>query len=189
MSSKRSGGPNNDELQRYVLKQSWRPTESKPEQFLYGKVQDPDDRGNLGKIYSYEDVLVEGGPGLFRKDCTHLNRHEVQEIPLAIVSETDQTTGKRPRDEEKESRLHVQTTAGVLEPMPESRRLTHHRVLSRLLLETYGCPIKFFKDITELLIVLRDAIRGSSVLCRLCRYSRISQHIRSFSTVSCCIVM
>jgi hypothetical protein len=47
-----------------------------------------------------------------------------------------------------------QFVAGIAARPPNAR------VLTRLLMETYGWPIKFFLSLSELLRVVRDAIQG-----------------------------
>jgi hypothetical protein len=69
---------------------------------------------------------------------------------------------KRPRDEATESFLHMRVTASDMKHFTagSDAQPPNPRVLTRLLMETYGWPIKFFKDIPELLRVVRDAIQG-----------------------------
>ncbi|KAH9937956.1 hypothetical protein B0H21DRAFT_894112 [Amylocystis lapponica] len=144
-----------DEIQRYVLKQSWRPVSSRHEAEFYGRLQRGDDRigANVGELYSFEDVEIEGF-----KDTTSRIRHELPTTPFSIAVHTP-ILGKRDRDETIEASSHVKSTSGAaIQSADESQ--ADPRVLSRLVMETYGWPIKFFKDIPELLRVIRDALQG-----------------------------
>ncbi|KAH9945519.1 hypothetical protein B0H21DRAFT_809280 [Amylocystis lapponica] len=146
-----------DEIQRYVLKQSWRPVSSRHEAEFYGRLQRGDDRigANVGELYSFEDVEIEGF-----KDTTSRIRHELPTTPFSIAVHTP-TLGKRDRDETIEASAHIQSTPGAaMQSTDKSPAQAVPRVLSRLVMETYGWPIKFFKDIPELLRVIRDALRG-----------------------------
>ncbi|KAH9946460.1 hypothetical protein B0H21DRAFT_416163 [Amylocystis lapponica] len=145
---------------RYVLKQCWRPMSSHRESHFYehARSDDPSASLNVGTLYSSEDVHIGG-----EADTTLAM---LRGLTVYSNSVTDaQVVGKRDRRVVIGRFICVQTTAGggarfstppAMNPNP--------RVLSRMLMETYGWPMKFFKDIPELLRVMRDAIIGHRTL-------------------------
>ena len=107
---------------------------------------------HVGKIERCEEVLISG-----KKDATD----------TLIRNCLDDSTGlgKRSRDQFLESRdpnVHVTCTdvGDIEEVMARETGPPVARVRTRVLLSTYGWLIKYFSTRRELLIVLRDAIRG-----------------------------
>ncbi|KAH9945527.1 hypothetical protein B0H21DRAFT_809283 [Amylocystis lapponica] len=143
------GGNSNGNIQRYVLKQGWRAMGMHKEASFYRRLPSGDDHvsANVGKLYSSEDVEIAKGV----RDTTSRIRHKLTTTPLCVPG----------YDATAEEAVDVQSASGTTtESTPLTDTKAPPRVLSRLLMETYGWPIKFFKDIPELLRVIRDALRG-----------------------------
>ncbi|KAH9920416.1 hypothetical protein B0H21DRAFT_767544 [Amylocystis lapponica] len=118
---------------------------------LYGRVPCGDDYvdANVSKLYSSEDVEIWKGV----RDTTSRIRHKLA-MTAFCVPEVRWTTYS----------VNVQSTSGTTTvSTPSSGTHAPLRVLSRLLMETFGWPIKFFKDSSELLRVIL-ALRGASKL-------------------------
>lgn len=119
---------------------------------------------HMPKIYSFEDVKIAGSID----DTLDSIRRGVTHTPTSL-DDPSQPTGKRARDDEdSEGFLHMRTTPGAeMKDFVADRHAKppHARIFSRLLMETYGWPIKCFKDIPELLCVVRDAIQGKLDRC------------------------
>jgi hypothetical protein len=138
------------EFKVYVLKQSWRPRDVDSEGDLYGESECE----YVGKIELCEEVLISG-----KEDTTD----------MLIRQALDDSTGlgKRPREqlaEGKDRNIHVTCTdvGDIKEVMARESGPPVSRVRTRVLLSTYGWLIKYFSTRKELLVVLRDAIRGRS---------------------------
>jgi len=93
--------------------------------------------------------------------CAAFIRRGVTHTSSSLDPPTE-STRKRSRDEKTEAFLHMKTTATEIKDFVagNAAQPPRPRVFSRLVMETYGWPIKFFKDIPELLSVVRDAIQG-----------------------------
>lgn len=111
------------------------------------------------RIYSYEDVKIEG-----TVDSTlEFVRGGLQAINPQQWHRSGSSGEKRARSEYEEAFLHIasvgeEDVAAIValdntEP-PVSR--AHVRILMR----TWGWPLKFFKDLPEFLTVVRDSIKG-----------------------------
>jgi serine/threonine protein kinase len=89
-------------------------------------------------------------------------RHSVTHTSTSLDPPA-QSTGKRLRDEDTDTKLHMITTSSQIRRFvaPIASRPPHARVLTRLLMETYGWPLKRFSSLSELLHVMRDAIQGT----------------------------
>ena len=89
-------------------------------------------------------------------------RRGVRHIPTSLEPPL-KLNGKRPRDEDMDSRLHMDTTVSQTKHFVAgtAARPPNARVFTRLLMETYGWPIKYFSSLFELLSIMRDAIEGS----------------------------
>lgn len=139
-----------------MLKQCWRPLEATAEGALYGIAGN--ESSNIARIYSSEEVMVGGSIDntlvSIRRDLTHSS---------SALDPPPQPNGKRPRDEDTERFLHMNTTTSEIKHFVAgtAARPPNARVLTRLLMETYGWPIKYFSSISELLRVMRDAIQGT----------------------------
>ena len=135
-----------------VLKQSWRPCDVKSE----GDLDDESDCDYVGKIDLCEDVLISG-----KRDATDT---------LIRRSLNDSTgLGKRSRDQSQQTTttdrdrdIHVTCTdvGDIKEVIARETGSPVPRVRTRVVLSTYGWLIKYFSTRRELLVVLRDAIRG-----------------------------
>jgi hypothetical protein len=132
----------------FVLKQSWRPCEVDSE----GDLDNKSDFEYVGKIELCEDVKIFG-----KNDATD----------TLIRQGLDDSTGlgKRTRDQSHhttEQDIHVTYTniGDIKEIVARETGPPVARVRTRVVLSTYGWLIKYFSTRRELLVVLRDAIRG-----------------------------
>jgi hypothetical protein len=143
-----------------VVKQCWRPREKTAEGSFYQTARSKSDSQFIPKIYSFEEVKVGG----FVDDTLASIRRGVTHTPLSLDPPTH-SDRKRPRDEKTEALLHMKTTASDTKDFVagNNAKPPGARVFSRLVMETYGWPIKYFIDIPELLRVIRDVIQGMFV--------------------------
>ena len=140
----------------FVLKQSWQPREVESEGNLYeaanGMLCD-----NIGSIQSWEEVLVCG-----KSDTTDgLIRHGLDDST---------SPGKRPRSQTAENHdASIYTICTSPDDIQELRARGSgspvSRVRTRVVLSTYGWLIKYFSTLSELLQVLRDAIKVINGFC------------------------
>jgi hypothetical protein len=135
----------------FVLKQSWQPREVEGEGKLYDAANGAQCE-NVGKIELWEDVVILG---------------EADTTDELIRQGLDDSTGlgKRPpiqRPGRKEDFIHVVTTNVHDIEEVQARELGPpvSRVRTRVVLSTYGWTIKYFSTLSELVRVLRDAVRG-----------------------------
>ena len=105
---------------------------------------------NVGAVYSSEDVRTD-----IEADSTLAIRRG-----LTLLPANSQPCGRRTA---RGALIHVNSADGATRFSAPLATDVEPRVLSRMLMETYGWPVKFFKDIPELLGTLRDAIIGLSV--------------------------
>ena len=140
-----------------MLKQCWRPLEKMAEGSFYQIAKAKSDSPLIPKIYSFEEVKIGG----FVDDTLASIRRGVTHTPLSL-DPPNQSGRKRPRNEETEAFLHIKDTASDIKDFIAGNDVKppKARVFTRLVMETYGWPIKYFKDIPELLRVIRDVIQG-----------------------------
>jgi len=135
-----------------VLKQSWRPCEVHSE----GDLDDNSDCDYVGKVDLCEDVLISR-----ERDTTD----------TLIRQSLDDSAGlqkKRPRVQshltiaDRDRDIHVTCTdvGDIKEIIARESGPPVPRVRTRVVLSTYGWLIKYFSTRRELLVVVRDAIRG-----------------------------
>ena len=130
-----------------VLKQSWRPRDVLSE----GDLDDNSISDYVGKIELCEDVKISG-----EKDTTD----------TLIRQSLDDSTGlgKRVREtmETTDRGIHVSITdvGDIKEIIARETGPPVARIRTRVILSTYGWLIKYFSTRRELLVVLRDAIKG-----------------------------
>lgn len=134
----------------YVLKQSWLPRDVDSE----GELYDGCSCDNVGKIELCEEVSISGS-----KDATDTLIRQSLPVDDSIG------LGKRSRAQMAESRepgIHVTCTdiGDIKEVIARETGPPVPRVRTRVILSTYGWLIKYFSTRMELLVVLRDAIRG-----------------------------
>ena len=110
----------------------------------------------IGRIDLCEDVLISG-----KADSTDaLVRRGLGDLTGLGKRSTDQREGDE-REESTDPYIHVTCTdVGDIEEV--IARGTSPRVRTRVVLSTYGWLIKHFSTRRELLIVLRDAIKGTN---------------------------
>ncbi|KAH9946462.1 hypothetical protein B0H21DRAFT_416405 [Amylocystis lapponica] len=138
---------------RYVLKQCWRPMSSHREYYFYEQTISDDASAalNVGKVYTSEDVHIGA-----EADTTLAMRRGLTVCETSIINAQVIGSFIRVKAMAGGSAFYSLSTPPATDPNP--------RVLSRTLMETYGWPIKFFKDIPELLRVMRDAVTGHRTL-------------------------
>ena len=143
-----------DQFKVLVLKQLWRPCEVDSE----GDLDNKSDCDYVGKIDLCEDVLISR-----KRDATD----------TLIRQSLDDSTGlgKRSRDQshqttttDRDRDIHVTCTdvGDIKEVVARETGPPVAQVRTRVVLSTYGWLIKYFSTRRELLVVLRDAIRGKS---------------------------
>ncbi|ETW77007.1 hypothetical protein HETIRDRAFT_460499 [Heterobasidion irregulare TC 32-1] len=163
-------------MERFVLKQSWRPEMSQTKATFHKSLSKPPSF-HICDIVNSVDIRVmddEQGGMVVDDTANHIRRGvEVRASSLKRnklpkdpgVSELRSTKRKKPELDESqphESFLYVTSTSSeVLEfsVIADGRSATN-RVLTRTLMRTYGWPIKFFKDVPELVNTLIDAVKG-----------------------------
>ena len=111
---------------------------------------------HIAQIFSVEDVMVDNAID----DTLKTIRRDVKDTSSLDFS--DSSLGKRARDEDTEAGLFMTTTDSDMQRFISggANGPPNPRVFTRLLMGTYGWPIKYFKDIPELFRVTIDAIRG-----------------------------
>lgn len=138
--------------QHYILKQCWRPREATTEGDLYETAGN--ESQNIPQVYSSEEVIVGGSVDdtvlAIRRGMTH----------ASLSLDPPPRRNGKPRDEDEDTKLHMITTDSFHTMRFFLVRPPQARVLTRLLMETYGWPIKHFSSLAELLHVMRDAIQG-----------------------------
>ncbi|KAI0073065.1 hypothetical protein K474DRAFT_1775008 [Panus rudis PR-1116 ss-1] len=169
-----------DERKDYVVKDMWRDERRGTEGELYAQIHKEKTAPGVAELYSYGVVRCRFRPGdKLRKDSTKNIRRklEVTGVPLCIDA-----TVTRPRVDiplfsptKSDSYVTMQYT-GVLDELPEAHDIyttsptpddgripaprPQIRVHSRLVLSTYGTPVKFFESCLQLVQVMKDAIEG-----------------------------
>jgi hypothetical protein len=110
---------------------------------------------HIAQIFSVEDVMVNDAID----DTLKTIRRDVKDISSLDFS--DSSLGKRARDEDTEAGLFMTTTDSDMQRFINggANGPPNPRVFTRLLMGTYGWPIKYFKDIPELFRVTIDAIQ------------------------------
>jgi hypothetical protein len=132
----------------FVLKQSWRPREVPME----GEFNDNSDCEYLGKMETCEEVTISG-------------MHDTTDSLIRQALDDSTGLGKRPREQAAEVSdrdIHVNCAdiGDIKEVVARETGPPIPRVRTRVILSTYGWLIKYFSTRRELLVVLRDAIRG-----------------------------
>ncbi|KAF8895784.1 hypothetical protein CPB85DRAFT_211175 [Mucidula mucida] len=144
----------------FVLKQSWRPESIKSEGELYSEANGSDCEF-LGRIMLHEDAIID--------DMVDRTGAFIR----AGLSDSPPPDGKqesgtmRPRAESEERFLHVASTDD-----DEIQRITTprmrafvSRVHTRVIMSTYGWPLKYFATLEELLVVFLNGVQGHEHLC------------------------
>ncbi|KAI0069675.1 hypothetical protein K474DRAFT_1610121, partial [Panus rudis PR-1116 ss-1] len=167
--------------QDYVVKDTWRDERRGTEGELYSQIHDSQCSPGVAVHHSYGVVQLQIG-GKLREDSTVNIRRglKVKGLPLCIDA-------KELKKAEKRSKISIQSPAksdshvttqytGDFDEIPEDEELftmtpdpttgkksvppPQNRLHSRLVLVTYGKPIKFFKSCLELVQAMKDAIEG-----------------------------
>ncbi|KAF9000920.1 hypothetical protein BDZ89DRAFT_1147122 [Hymenopellis radicata] len=148
-----------------VLKQSWRPVGTDSEYEMLSRVKnaaaaakDTPEEGEdfIGQVQLEETISMRG-----EADITgSLIRGDLQ---IAVFTTTPSSAGsKRTRDEAIEGYLHVNATDDDIISIVTSAGSSPpiSRIHTRLLLSTFGWPLKYFKTRREAVCGIRDAIGG-----------------------------
>lgn len=153
----------------HVLKQSWRREKTDSEHDMLSKVKNAaaqaeknvgarakyNEKDFIGEVQLEETVSMGGAPDI---TDSLIRRHlDVR------VSPSSSTVSKRPRDEDFESYLHVNVTDDDIISIVPSLNTSSppiSRIHTRLLLSTYGWPLKAFKTLKEAVCGIRDAVGG-----------------------------
>ncbi|KAI0073049.1 hypothetical protein K474DRAFT_1711083 [Panus rudis PR-1116 ss-1] len=165
----------------YVVKDAWRDERRGMEGELYAEIHSPNPSPCVAGLYSYGIVRVRIGDKVQDDSTEHIRRGlQVKGLPLCIDSKQTRTAEKRAKisthsPKNSDSFITVHYTA-YIDEIPEddelytrdanptngkkSVPLPQNRVHSRLVLTTYGKPIKFFESCLELVQAMRDAITG-----------------------------
>ena len=144
------------EFQFFVLKQSWRAREASSEGKLYKEVNGKECE-YVGRIDLCEEVLISG-----KADSTDaLIRRGLDNLTGLGKRFTDQ---REWGEENTDPYIHVASTdvGDVEEVIARETGAPVPRVRTRVVLSTYGWSIKHFSTRRELLVVLRDAIKGTN---------------------------
>ncbi|TFY81315.1 hypothetical protein EWM64_g2696 [Hericium alpestre] len=151
-------------ITQYVLKQAWRMVRSPQEADFRAALTSP--APNVCDIIRSVDIGVKDGRTEV-KDETSLVRQGLTlqvfaESTFSVATEAGNKRKASERDEtkEEEKNVHVKSTEPEHIYATQSESLYTARVLTRTLMRTLGWPIKFFKDILELITVIRDAVQG-----------------------------
>ncbi|TFY71661.1 hypothetical protein EVG20_g1347 [Dentipellis fragilis] len=161
----RADEPPGPQRQIYALKQCSRGRSSIPEGIFYEEVEersmgDSDtDAAHVSRLYSYEDVLIPGYPT------------DVLARLRGAVTEPEKESEARLKryalfGDESIVQIRYEAETGQIGELKSKTRDPSYRVFSRILVEPYGWPLKFFKDRLELLVCLRDAIKAHRFLYR-----------------------
>ncbi|RDB18915.1 hypothetical protein Hypma_014319 [Hypsizygus marmoreus] len=155
-----------DDLQRppphkiFVLKQCWRPETATSE----GKMYPSGDHGiHVSRIYCFSDVCDQGGV----VDTQHYIRHGISHHPPSTRPDRNDN-GKRESDqlgdaERREPYIHViakSDDTSALSFATDSEQDPIWRVQTRLLMEDYGWPLHHFRDLLELLKLLKHIVEA-----------------------------
>ncbi|OSD08224.1 hypothetical protein PYCCODRAFT_1462501 [Trametes coccinea BRFM310] len=157
-------------IEVFVLKQWWKSEDQADEGAIYERLSaqsaasHDSDAQYLGQLECHEVVKIGG-----EVDSTDgLIQRATKDSPPPPKHENDKTRKKRVRaaDPELDERLHVNLVTdddlrGIASYVrgPGARGL-QHRTRVRVVLKTFGCPIKYFTTLRELLTCLLHAVRG-----------------------------
>jgi len=133
-----------------VLKQSWRPRDVLSE----GDLDDKSVCEYVGKIELCEDVKISG-----KKDATDTLIRQSLDDSTSLGKRVRETTGRG---------IHVSFTdvGDIKEIIARETGPSVARIRTRVIFSTYGWLIKHFSTRRELLVVLRDAVKGRYQLLR-----------------------
>ncbi|TCD71043.1 hypothetical protein EIP91_000542 [Steccherinum ochraceum] len=162
-----------DDARPLVLKDAWTPDGELSEAEL-----DPRNDGkevvNVARVMLSVPVVDIAAPA-FPAYSTKVFRPHPPESKLSgvehvwhdgIMEYYDQVPGaykKHTNEDEGEQSQRSKTMPGRPKG-PDQKTATHHRTLTRTLVEVYGWPLKDFLDLIELVVVIRGAVQGHQSL-------------------------
>ncbi|KAA1469413.1 hypothetical protein DENSPDRAFT_772821, partial [Dentipellis sp. KUC8613] len=172
--------------ERFGLKQTWRPQTSFREKDICDVLLHPDNNNlhvceivrsvDIGCQFpdpSHPDWVVEDTEHSITRGLEVEASFVLEEAPSTTPTEPSKAEKRKQPDQEppqvdeeaisKEQGLFVvSTTSEAYEfAVRKATKLPPtNRILTRTLMKTYGWPIKFFKDIPELVRTIRDALQG-----------------------------
>ncbi|KAF9031218.1 hypothetical protein BDZ89DRAFT_1037587 [Hymenopellis radicata] len=143
----------------FVLKQSWRPETVKSEGELYNEAKGSDCT-HLGRITLCEDAVIDD---MVDRTGSFIRAGLSASLP---PGDNQERGTKRARAESEEPFLHVASTND-----DEIKRITTprkreyvSRVHTRVIMSTYGWPLKYFATLKELLSVFLNGVQGHAYL-------------------------
>ncbi|TFY80601.1 hypothetical protein EWM64_g3411 [Hericium alpestre] len=147
--------------EQYVLKQAWRMERSTKEADFRAALTSP--APHVCDIIRSVDMGVKDGETDVKDETSSLRQGlQLQPFTDSIFANATEVCNKKEASELDETKPAEQS-------VPVIATDGHHaftaqpctmRVLTRTLMRTHGWPIKFFKDLLELITVIRDAIEG-----------------------------
>ncbi len=147
-------------VQIFVLKQSWRPESIKSEGELYSEANGSDCEF-LARITLYEDAIIDD---MVDRTGAFIRAGLSDSLPPV---DKQRPGAKRPRLESEERFLHVASTDDdEIDRITTPRmRAFVSRVHTRVIMSTYGWPLKYFATLKELLVVFLNGVQGMIVSC------------------------
>ncbi|KAI0072498.1 hypothetical protein K474DRAFT_1711527 [Panus rudis PR-1116 ss-1] len=164
----------------YVVKDTWRDERRGTEGELYAQIHEARVSLGVAELHSYCVVKLRSGDEILEDSTKNIRRDlEVQGLPLCLDTKELRRAENRANVAEHSPKhdSHVTTQyTGHLDEIPEDdERFTRqpndsnereialppqNRVHSRLVLSTYGHPVKYFDSCLELVQAMKDAIEG-----------------------------
>lgn len=145
-----------------MIKQSWRPCgeHSKSEHNLYERVYKNAGSKSMGKVLLHYDQPGTNTLSDFRKgiECAPISNFH----PGRIIDDNSKKHGKKQREYIEEPSELNYFTDRYPPRWSQSMEITP-RCQYRLVLDTFGWPVKNFKNLRELLTVFLGAIEGQPV--------------------------
>ncbi|KAF8998468.1 hypothetical protein BDZ89DRAFT_1083195 [Hymenopellis radicata] len=143
----------------FVLKQSWRPETVKSEGEFYNEAKGSD-CSHLGRITLCEDAVIDD---MVDRTGSFIRAGLSASLPPGVNQERGT---KRARAESEEPFLHVASTNDdEIERITTPREREYvSRVHTRVIMSTYGWPLKYFATLKELLSVFLNGVQGHAYL-------------------------
>ncbi|KAF9031202.1 hypothetical protein BDZ89DRAFT_1111886 [Hymenopellis radicata] len=143
----------------FVLKQSWRPETVKSEGELYNEAKGSD-CSHLGRITLCEDAVIDD---MVDRTGSFIRAGLSASLP---PGDNQERGTKRARAESEEPFLHVASTNDdEIERITTPRKREYvSRVHTRVIMSTYGWPLKYFATLKELLSVFLNGVQGHAYL-------------------------
>ncbi|KAG6826406.1 hypothetical protein H0H92_015929 [Tricholoma furcatifolium] len=150
-----SGLGSNDEIMIYVLKQCWRPAESRPEGEMYPPAEEAM-KNHVGRLYTWEDVHV----GSTRVDTAPFIRGQFTTLHRFSTGEATDPEAERRSAFLEEHDLYAFMADTYYFTLPPTF-IVEPRILTRTLLkDSFGWSIQCFKDLPELIRVCNHVVKA-----------------------------